>query len=73
MEATTHRKFASGRDQVCARSATASDAENLQVPDGTAVLAGRNWIYDTEGDVVEYGESVAVTERWSSYDYGITP
>ncbi|WP_433891534.1 GntR family transcriptional regulator [Streptomyces sp. CA-111067] len=71
IEATTGRKFSTGRDQVAARPATQDDAETLGVSEGTAVLAGRNWIYDTEGEVLEYGESVALADRWSSYDYTI--
>lgn len=71
IEATTGRKFASGRNQHSAKSASPEEAENLQVPVGAAVLAGRNWIYDTGGDVVEYGESVAIPERWTSYDFSI--
>lgn len=71
IEARTGRKFATGRDQLAAREATPEDAEFLRVEEGAPVLAGRNWIYDAEGDVVEYGESVAVADRWSSYDYGI--
>ncbi|MFF8916890.1 GntR family transcriptional regulator [Streptomyces sp. NPDC015032] len=71
IEAQTGRKFANGRDQMAARKATAGDAELLGLEEGGPVLAGRNWIYDTEGDVVEYGQSIAVADRWSSYDYDI--
>ncbi len=71
IEATTGRKFAAGRNQHSSKSATPADAEDLQVPVGSAVLAGRNWIYDTGGDVVEYGESVSIEGRWTSYDFSI--
>lgn len=71
IEATTGRKFAAGRNQHAARLATPEDAERLQVPLGAAVLAGRNWIYDLRGDVVEYGESVAIGEHWTSYDFSV--
>ncbi len=71
IEATTGRKFAAGRNQHSAKSATPEDAENLQVPVGAPVLAGRNWIYDVEGDVVEYGESITIEERWTSYDFSV--
>jgi DNA-binding GntR family transcriptional regulator len=71
IRATTGRTAATGRDQVSARAATAEDAEALATPEGTPVRVGRNWLYDADGDVIEYGESVALAGRWASYDYDI--
>jgi hypothetical protein len=33
------------------------------------VLRARNWVYGAEGEVLEYGEYVAVADRWSTYEY----
>lgn len=71
IRAATGRTAAAGRDQVSARAATADDAEALGIPEGTPVRVGRNWLYDTDGNVIEYGESVALEGRWASYDYDI--
>ncbi|MEV6120061.1 GntR family transcriptional regulator [Streptomyces sp. NPDC052077] len=71
IRAATGRTATTGRDQVSARSATAEDAEALGVAEGTPVRVSRNWLHDAEGDVIEYGESVALAGRWASYDYDI--
>jgi len=67
----TGRIAAHGRDQLAARPATAEEAAELGIEPGSPVLGGRNWSYDAEGGVVEYGESVSVPNRWSSYDYDL--
>lgn len=69
IEATTGRRIVSGRDQVGARPATEQDAEDLGVEPGTAVLHGRNWYLDEQGDVVEYGEYASEGDRLRSYEY----
>ncbi|MEV5893174.1 GntR family transcriptional regulator [Nonomuraea fuscirosea] len=69
IEEQTGRIAVSGRDQQCADVATEQDAEDLDVPVGSPVLRGRNWLYDQEGSVIEYGEYVTVSGRWSTYDY----
>jgi DNA-binding GntR family transcriptional regulator len=69
IEERTGRIAVSGRDQQCADVATEQDAEDLGVPVGSPVLRGRNWLYDQEGGVIEYGEYVTVSGRWSTYDY----
>ncbi|MEU0522039.1 GntR family transcriptional regulator [Streptosporangium sp. NPDC006007] len=71
IEEQTGRIAVSGRDQVCADVASEQDAEDLGISVGAPVLRGRNWLYDQNGDVIEYGESVAVDNRWSSYDYAL--
>ncbi|GAB1824411.1 GntR family transcriptional regulator [Herbidospora sp. RD11066] len=71
VERRTGRTAVSGRDQQCADTADDHDAEDLGVPLGTTVLRGRNWVYDQEGAVLEYGEYVTVAGRWSTYEYGL--
>lgn len=68
----TGRQMASGHDQKAADAATEGDAEDLKVPVGSPVLRGRNWVYDTAGGVIEYGESVSAAGRWVNYEYQIT-
>lgn len=71
IEETTGRTVTSGHDQHAAAEATEQDAEDLGVAVGSPVLRGRNWVYDLDGDVIEYGESVATADRWTSYDFEI--
>jgi DNA-binding GntR family transcriptional regulator len=68
----TGRVAASGRDQVCAQSAAQGVADPLGLTPGSPVLAGRNWLYAEDGNVIEYGESYRIPNRWTSYDYAIT-
>jgi DNA-binding GntR family transcriptional regulator len=67
----TGRVSATGRDQNAASAAGAQDSADLGVAEGSPVHRGRNWIYDADGGVIEYGESVSVADRWISYDYEI--
>lgn len=67
----TGRIAATGRDQMSAGVATDQEATDLGVPVGAAVLRGRNWLLDGAGGVIEYGESVALADRWSTYEYRI--
>ena len=69
IEAMTGRVAVSGRDQVGARAATAEDVEDLGVEPGAAILFGRNWFYDADGGVVEYGEYASLGDRLRSYEY----
>ncbi|THV40589.1 GntR family transcriptional regulator [Glycomyces buryatensis] len=71
IERTTNRRITAGRDQSAASAAAERDAELLQVEVGSPIKRGRNWLTDAEGDVVEYGESVSVADRWSTYSYEI--
>lgn len=69
IEEMTGRAATTGRDQTAAGAATQQHAEDLDVEEGAPVLYGRNWFYDAEGKVIEYGESVSTANRWSSHDY----
>jgi GntR family transcriptional regulator len=71
IEEQTGRVVASGRDQAAASSATEEEASYLGIDVGATVLRRRNWLYDTNGDVIEYGESVALSDRWVTYDYNV--
>ncbi|WP_242903709.1 GntR family transcriptional regulator [Actinomadura terrae] len=66
------RAVKNGQEQKAADAATEQDAEDLGVEPGAPVLRGRNWVYDAEGNVLEYGESVAPSGQWASYEYEIT-
>lgn len=69
IQAVSGRRYATGRDQVTAKAATVEDAALLGITEGAPIRAGRNWLYDSEGAVIEYGESIAHPGRWASYDY----
>lgn len=69
IQEVTGRQVARGVDQDSARAATAQDAEDLGVPPGSPVACGRNWWYDTDDVVVEYGERVSIPGRWSTHEY----
>lgn len=73
IERTRGVTISSGRDETAAEPATAADAELLGVEEGSPVRHGRNWMYGTDGEVIEFGESVAVAGRWASYSYQIQP
>lgn len=72
VEDTAGRPVVAGRDQLSAAEATEQERDDLSVPVGSPVLRGRNWFLDTDGEIVEYGESVARASRWSTYEYEIT-
>lgn len=69
IERCTGRTLDAGRDQNAAGAADETAAADLGIPLGAPILRGRNWYRDTTGEVVEYGESVAVADRWQAYDY----
>lgn len=71
LEQVTGRVVAAGRDQVSAAVADERDSTALGVAVGSPVLRGRNWYLDADGGVIEYGESVARADRWSTYEYEI--
>lgn len=71
VEQVTGRVVTSGLDQHSARAATAQDAADLGVPEGSPVACGRNWYYDAAGDVIEFGESVSIPSRWGENRYEI--
>jgi GntR family transcriptional regulator len=72
IEDVTGRPVVAGRDQLSADEATELERDDLSVPVGSPVLRGRNWYLSADGAVVEYGESVARANRWSTYEYEIT-
>lgn len=53
------RDLGSWLDQYDLALASEEDARLLAIPEGSPVAHGRNWIYDTQGDVLEYGDSVS--------------
>ncbi len=65
----TGRFVSSGRDQFCVGHVSATEAAELAVAVGSAVLRGRSWFYDEAGTIIEFGESAAVPGRWSTLDY----
>lgn len=71
IEETTGRRARMGRDQLSAGAATYEEASDLGVLIGSSVLRERNWVYDDAGDAIEYGESAAAQDRWTSYSYEI--
>ncbi|GAA3702491.1 GntR family transcriptional regulator [Nonomuraea antimicrobica] len=71
VEEVASRTIKTSREQSAASAATEKDAQDLGVPVGSPVLRGRNWIYDSDGQVLEYGEYVSAPERWQSYEFEI--
>lgn len=53
--------------------ATEEEADLLGVPVGDPVLRGRNWYFDTDGGVLEYGESAATSGVEASVELGTGP
>lgn len=53
------RRVAAWQDQYDPGIATAHDAELLGIAEGAALHRGRNWVYDEQGDILEFGESVS--------------
>lgn len=64
----TGRTLGGTREQVTAEVATAAQSADLSLQPGSPVMIGRNWIYDTDGDLIEYGESCSVPGRWLTYE-----
>ncbi|ASO21535.1 GntR family transcriptional regulator [Actinoalloteichus hoggarensis] len=64
---TTGRVLRSASDRYTARAATSEDAAALGCKLGEPVMAAENIIYDQNGLPVEFGESVVLAGRWSSY------
>jgi DNA-binding GntR family transcriptional regulator len=71
VEEKTGRAQHLGRDLIDVRAATEQDAEDLGVPIGSPVKAGTNFVWDSNGDLIEYGEYVSPPGRASGYDYSI--
>ncbi|MGW9556351.1 GntR family transcriptional regulator [Nocardiopsis sp. NPDC055551] len=61
-----------GKDQLRADIASEEDSAALNIPLGSPVLRKQNWVLDAEGDVIEFGRSVSVARRWTTYNYEIS-
>lgn len=65
----TGRQVSGGQEQVWAEAADETVAQQLKIAPGTPVAAGRNWIVDSAGATIEYGESWSLgrlTARWGT-------
>jgi DNA-binding GntR family transcriptional regulator len=61
----------SSRERILFSAGFASDedADLLGLAVGSPVLRGRNWYFDVNGDVIEYGESAAAPNIETSVEY----
>lgn len=71
IESVAGRTVASGRELVDARGATPDEAAALGIGASSPVRAGENWVFDQDGDVIEYGEYVSVPGRPAAYEYDL--
>lgn len=69
IEKRTGLRAVSGVDQYAARAAGPIEAGQLKIPEGSPVLAIRNWWRAADGTVLEYGEAVSLPGRWRSHEY----
>ncbi|MEN3308812.1 MAG: hypothetical protein V7603_5014 [Micromonosporaceae bacterium] len=69
IEQRSGRTMSQGRDGISAALADTAVAAKLDVPVGSPVLIGRNWVRDGSGEVIEYGEWTSRPSRWATYDY----
>lgn len=67
----TDRTVDFGMDRFCAGTASQGEAVDLDISPDSPVLRGRNWIRDTAGNIIEFGESVTYANRWVSYEYHV--
>jgi DNA-binding GntR family transcriptional regulator len=72
VEACTGRPVTTAREDVAADAATDDEAAALGIEVGSPVLRGRNWLLDSAGAVLEYGESVRPRRTWASYEVAMT-
>jgi DNA-binding GntR family transcriptional regulator len=63
---------AAGKDQLRADIASEEDSAALGIPLGSPVLRKQNWVLASNGDVIEFGQSVSVARRWATYNYEIS-
>ncbi|MFJ1855547.1 GntR family transcriptional regulator [Streptomyces sp. NPDC088166] len=64
IEAATGRRGVAAEEATAAMRATEQQSEELGVQVGDPVSVGRNIYFDSEGGIVEVGESVAPEGRW---------
>jgi DNA-binding GntR family transcriptional regulator len=72
IEQQTGRTMARGTDQDWAALADSEIAAELGIPVGSAVSPGRNWIRDSDGEVIEFGEYVSVGSRIVTHEYDLS-
>lgn len=65
VEDATSRKGMYGDDRVCARLATAQEAEELQLDLPAAVMVVRHTVYDEADRPLEFAEAVYPQGRWA--------
>lgn len=53
------RRVAGWQDQYDPGIATADDAALLGIAEGAALHRGRNWVYDEQDEILEFGESIS--------------
>lgn len=58
-----------GQCAVLYHGATVEQAADLQVAEGSPVQAGRNWWCAADGEVIEYGESTTIADRWLTFEW----
>lgn len=54
-----------------ASTATDEEATRLHIEPGSAVQRSRNWYYDTDGGVLEFGESAKIPELETEFTYRV--
>jgi GntR family transcriptional regulator len=71
LESQTGRRAIRGIERVKARMATGEEAEELGVSRPAAVKVATLVLYDANDGVIEYGVSVAATEREAEYEFDL--
>lgn len=69
VEETSGRRAAMGSERYTAGAASADNAAELQIAEGSPVLVGENLALDADGEVIEFGQSVAVPGKWQKYEF----
>lgn len=68
----TGRQLDGGRDDLHAREADAREASYLGLRVGAPIIAGAHRLWDTAGDLVEYGEWCLPSLHTVGYEYGVS-
>jgi len=69
IEEATGRRGVETSDTSTAAAATQQQAEELSIQTGTPVTVGRNVLRDRDGDVIEVGEYVSASGRWTTVEF----
>ncbi|MFE9247056.1 GntR family transcriptional regulator [Nocardiopsis sp. NPDC006938] len=72
VEESTGLMPAAGKDQIRADIASEEDSAALGIPLGSPILRKQNWVFNSAGEVIEFGQSVSVARRWATYTYEIS-